>query len=148
MRNPPAHVVPLIPRQVAICLIRPNLECRTAWTLKMLKRCKQMWKVLKPRDSSHPAWILSESALDDLRNDGHGVAPDFIYAKGVPNIPSPSPGTDFDKQLSSLILIELGFCADLTCHIKKEEKANKYAPLIAKLKEEWGAVYLVCIPVG
>ena len=44
--------VPLIPRQVAICLIRPKPECRTAWTLKMLKRCKQMWKVLKPRDSS------------------------------------------------------------------------------------------------
>ena len=52
MRNPLAHVVPLIPRQVAICLICPALECRIAWTLKMLKRCKQMWKVLKPRDSS------------------------------------------------------------------------------------------------
>ena len=62
---------------------------------------------------------------------------------------SPSPsGTDFDKQLCSLILIEVGFCADLSCHINREEKANKYAPLISKLKEEWGAVYLVCIPVG
>ena len=52
MRTPLARVVPLIPRQVSICPIRPNLECRTAWTLKMLGRCKQMWKVLKPRDSS------------------------------------------------------------------------------------------------
>ena len=52
MRTPLAHVVPLIPWQVAICLIRPALECRTAWTLnKMLKRCKQMWKALKPHNS-------------------------------------------------------------------------------------------------
>ena len=65
-----------------------------------------------------PECILSKSALDDLRNDGHGVAPDLFYAKGDPNISSPSPGTDFDKQLCSLILIEVGFCADLSCHIK------------------------------
>ena len=114
-----------------------------------VKRCKQIWNEGIEALRFIPEWLLSESGLEDLRNDGHGVAPDLIYAKGDPNIPSPSPGTDFDKQLCSLlILIELGFCADLSCQIKREEKANKYAPLMAKLKKEWGAVYLVCIPVG
>ena len=80
-----------------------------------------------------PERVPSEAVLDDLRETGHGVAPDLIYAKGVPDIPSPSSGVDFDKRAYSLLIFEVGFCADLSCHIKRNEKAGKYAPLLAKL---------------
>ena len=77
-----------------------------------------------------------------LGHQTRGCAPDLIYAKGA-NIPSPpicpSSGTDFDKQACSLLLVGVGFRApDLSCHIKRDEKAGKYSPLLAKLiKQEW-----------
>ncbi len=59
---------------------------------------------------------------------GHATAPDLIYARGVPNTPSPDP-TSFDKKQCTLIVIEIGFCRDLCCKDKFEEKNTKYSPL-------------------
>ena len=44
--------------------------------------------------------------------------------------------------------MEVGFCRDLSCVEKKEEKTVKYAPLVAALSKHWGKVELVCIPIG
>ena len=78
-----------------------------------------------------PLSLPPESLILDCQTlDGCGVAPDLIYAERVPNIPHPSPGADFDKFACSLLhLVEVGFCADLSCHIKRDEKAGMYDPL-------------------
>ena len=44
--------------------------------------------------------------------------------------------------------MEIGFCRDLGCTERQEEKTAKYAPLVAALKRHWGAVEFVCIPIG
>ena len=36
-----------------------------------------------------PAWVLPKEDLDSLMAAGAGVAPDIIYAQGVPADPSP-----------------------------------------------------------
>ena len=40
---------------------------------------------------------------------GHGTSPDLIYARGVPDSPSPDL-TSFDRKQCTLIIIEIGFC--------------------------------------
>ena len=43
----------------------------------------------------------------------------------------------------------MGFCADLSCDRKRQEKIDKYQPLLQALESfGWGRVDLVCIPVG
>ncbi len=64
---------------------------------------------------------------------GHGTAPDLIYARGGPDSPDLDPNA-FDRKQCSLIIIEVGFCRDFGCVEKLEEKASKYAPLLAALK--------------
>jgi hypothetical protein len=78
---------------------------------------------------------------------GHGTAPDLIYARGVPDTPSPDPST-FERQKRNLILIEVGFCRDFGCHDTIQEKTAKYAPLITALKNVWGKVEFVAVPFG
>jgi hypothetical protein len=78
---------------------------------------------------------------------GHGTAPDLIYARGVPNTPSPDP-TSFNIMQCTLILVEIGFCRDLGCDIKFDEKTEKYSPLIAALRKYWGRVEFVAFPIG
>ncbi len=56
--------------------------------------------------------------------------PDLIYARGVPDSPSPDP-TTFNKRLCTLIIIGVRFCRDLGCDTKLEAKTAKYAPVIA-----------------
>ncbi len=36
-----------------------------------------------------PHWVLPKSALDRLRQQKHGVTPDILYARGVPNSTAP-----------------------------------------------------------
>ncbi len=55
---------------------------------------------------------------------GHGKALDLIYARGVPDTPSPDP-TSFDKKQCTLIIAEIGFCRDLGCDNKFEENNTK-----------------------
>jgi hypothetical protein len=52
-----------------------------------------------------------------LFDAGHGTSPDLIYARGVPNTPSPDP-TSFDQKQCTLIIVEIGFCRDLGCDVK------------------------------
>jgi hypothetical protein len=65
---------------------------------------------------------------------GHGTTPDLIYARRVPNTPSPDP-TCFNKKQCTLILVEIGFYKDLGCDVKFDKKTEKYSPLIAALRK-------------
>ena len=95
-----------------------------------------------------PEWVLPASVAQALVSAKQGMAPDLIYARGVPNVPHPENET-FNKADCTLLLVEVGFCADLRCMKKKIEKTEKYQPLIAALLAEgWGRVELVCIPIG
>ena len=61
------------------------------------------------------------------------------------------PSSDIDgfkRKDCSLILIEVGFCRDLGCHQKYTEKTDKYLPLLTALRQYWGRVEFVCIPIG
>ena len=55
--------------------------------------------------------ILSLETQEYLFKNGHGTAPDLIYAKKVPDTPAPDP-TTFDRKKCNLILIEDGLCRD------------------------------------
>jgi len=94
-----------------------------------------------------PDWIFPKVAQDALYKAGHGTAPDLIYARGIPDTPSPDPGA-FDRKRCNLILIEVGFCRNFGCHYKLQEKTNKYAPLVESLQALCGKVEFVAIPVG
>jgi hypothetical protein len=65
---------------------------------------------------------------------GHGTAMDLIYARGVPDTPSPDP-TSFDKKMGTLILVKIGFCRDMGCDVKFDKKTEKYSPLIAVFRK-------------
>ncbi len=45
------------------------------------------------------------------------------------------------------IIIEIGLCRDLGCHIKFDEKTEKYSPLIAALRKCWGRMEFVAVPI-
>jgi hypothetical protein len=78
---------------------------------------------------------------------GHGTAPDLIYARGVADFSSPDP-ISFDRKQCTLIIIEIGFCRDVGCVEKLEEKTSKYAPLLEALIRYRGRVEFIAIPVG
>ena len=48
----------------------------------------------------------------------------------------------------NLIPIEIGFCRDLGCYKRLQEKTAKYAPLVIALKAVWGHVEFVAVPIG
>ncbi len=75
------------------------------------------------------------------------MAPDLLYARGVPNSPTPDPSS-FDKSTCSLLLIEIGFSSNLNLRSKIDENPQKYQPLIEELRKDWGSVSLVCVPIG
>jgi hypothetical protein len=58
-----------------------------------------------------------------LFETGHGTTPDLIYARGIPNTPSPDP-TSFNKMQCTHIIVEIGFCRDLGCDVKCDEKTE------------------------
>ena len=94
-----------------------------------------------------PDWKLPHETQEALFRARHGTAPDLIYARGVPDTPSPDPIT-LDRKKCNLILIEVGFCQDFGCHKRLQEKTAKYAPLVTSLKAMWGKVEFVVFPVG
>jgi hypothetical protein len=49
-----------------------------------------------------PEWVLPAEETYALFQAGHGTAPDLVYARGVPNSPSPDP-TSFDKKQCTLV---------------------------------------------
>ncbi len=56
------------------------------------------------------------------------AASDIIYARGV--LANPSPEIDFfSRKDCSLILFEIGFCLDLGCQKKVEERYRQVKPL-------------------
>ena len=101
----------------------------------------------KPPQSFIPECVLPPDTLNALIASGHGAAPDLIYARGIPDNPRPAPGS-FDPKSCTLLLVEIGFCRDLGCREKLAEKTRKYQPLLRALEQIWGAVSLVCIPIG
>jgi len=78
-------------------------------------------------------WFLPQGKTHIPFEAGHGKAPYLIYARGVPDTPSPNQ-TSFDKNKCTLIIVEIGFRMDLGCDIKFEKKNEKYSPLLANLK--------------
>jgi hypothetical protein len=78
---------------------------------------------------------------------GHGRAPDLIYARGVPNTPSPDPAS-IDKKKCTLVIVEIGFRRDLGCDIKFEKKNEKYLRLLEALRRYRGRVEFIAFPIG
>ena len=72
-----------------------------------------------------PACVLPQEDLDSLITAGAGVAPDIVYARGVPIDPSPDPAS-FDRKDFPLVLFEIGFCKDLGFQDKLIKKTEKY----------------------
>jgi hypothetical protein len=81
-----------------------------------------------------PPWVLPAKGTQALFGVGHGIAPDLIYVRGVPDTPDPGL-TNFDNTLCSLLVIEIGFSRDLGCDKKHAEKTDKYSSLVAALKQ-------------
>jgi hypothetical protein len=94
-----------------------------------------------------PSWVLPHEDSDALRSLAQGVTPDLVYGVGVPDVLDPSLAA-FDRKACSLILIEVGFCADLRCQVKFQGKLDKYTPLLELLRQTWGTVHLVIVPIG
>ena len=94
-----------------------------------------------------PDWLLSNTDQQRLIQSGHGVAPDIVYAKGVPNLRDP-PDSSYDPAQCVILLVEVGFCQDLRLQAKEHLKLCKYAPLLEALRLRWGRVLLVGIPMG
>jgi hypothetical protein len=80
-----------------------------------------------------PDWILPLETQETLFRAGHDTNPDLIYARGVPDTPSPDLST-LDRKKCNLILVEVGFCQDFGCYKRLQETTAKYAPLVNALK--------------
>jgi hypothetical protein len=94
-----------------------------------------------------PDWVLSTISSDHLRACGQGVTPDLVFGINVPDVNDPSLAV-LDRSKCTLVLIEVGFCADLRCHQKYQAKLDKYEPLLQELRRTWGHVHLVIVPIG
>jgi hypothetical protein len=94
-----------------------------------------------------PDWILPPRGTHIRFEAGHGTAPNLIYARGVPNTPSPDP-THFGGKQFTLIIVEIGFYRDLGCDIKIDKKTEKSSPLIASLRRYWGRVKFIAFSIG
>ena len=92
-------------------------------------------------------WVLPHETHDTLFGAEHGTAPDLIYARGVPDTPSPDPNI-FDRMKCNLILVEVGFCRDFGCNTQHQEKTAKYAPVVTTLKAVCGKVEFVTVLIG
>jgi hypothetical protein len=57
------------------------------------------------------------------------VASNIIYAKAIPDNPSPESKL-IDKKKHTLLAIEMGFYMNLGCHEKIQETAEKYIPFL------------------
>lgn len=71
----------------------------------------------------------------------------MVYVHGAPNLPDPTIA-GLDKSTCKVTLVEVGFCADLRLGAKRTEKSLKYHKLVETLKDTWGDVQLICIPIG
>jgi hypothetical protein len=66
-----------------------------------------------------------------LFSAGHGTAPDLIYARGCPIYPSPD-STSLNTAQRTPILVEMGFCIDLSCNIKLEKSEKSVLRMLVK----------------
>ena len=94
-----------------------------------------------------PDWILPPHISGILRELGLGVTPDLVFGMGVPDFTDPN-AAQIDRAACTLIIIEVGFCADLRCHLKLQAKLDKYELLLGELRRYWGRVHLVIVPIG
>ena len=100
------------------CLARPEVQPTGS-----LRRRRER----KGHDGSPHRIRKCELLLDktkELVSAGHGIAPDLIYARGVPDFPS-LDSTSFNKTQCTLILIEIGFCRDFGCDNKFEKNITR-----------------------
>jgi len=93
-----------------------------------------------------PRALLAEET-QALFEGGHGTTPDLIYAGGVPDTPDPGHAI-FDKKACTPFFLEIGFSRDLGCDKNHTEKTEKFSPLVTALKQDWGWVEFVAIPIG
>ena len=66
---------------------------------------------------------------------------------GVHDFIIPDPST-YDRSKCRVVIIEVGFCADLRCAAKLQQKREHYERLVQELRKTWGEVVLVLIPIG
>ena len=94
-----------------------------------------------------PEWVLPRQARNQLLNQRAGIKPDLVFVRGAP---SPRPGrvTEANKRDWQVVIIEVGFCADLRLASKRKDKTEKYQPLLRELRKTWKQVKLVVIPIG
>ena len=71
-----------------------------------------------------PPWVLPPNETKKLFEDGHGTAPNIIYAKIIPATPDPDLN-NVNKMRFTLILVEVEFCRNLGCDNKLTEKTEK-----------------------
>ena len=94
-----------------------------------------------------PDWLLPEDVSDALREEAAGVTPDIVMVHGVKDFLIPDPST-YDRSKCRVVIIEVGFCADLRCAGKLQQKRDHYERLVQELRKTWGEVVLVLIPIG
>ena len=94
-----------------------------------------------------PEWLLPGDISDALREVAAGVTPDIVMVHGVSDVLLPDP-TTYDRSKCRVVIIEVGFCADLRCAAKLQQKRDHYEPLVAELRKTWGEVILVLLPIG
>ena len=94
-----------------------------------------------------PDWLLPPAIAAELRGKLEGVTPDLVFGIGIPAVTDPL-FAKLERMKCTIILIEVGFCADLRCHLKHQEKLDKYEHLLQALRLIWGTVHLVSVPVG
>ena len=58
---------------------------------------------------------------------GHGTTLDLIYARGVPNTPSPDP-TSIDKKKCTLIIVEIGFYMTMAATLSSRRRTRNTSP--------------------
>ena len=90
-------------------------------------------------------WVLPLGEKQRLISEGAGLAPDIVYARGVPNL-TPPPLHSYTPRQCSLLLVEVGFRQDLRLQTKEQLKLGKYEALVQALQRRWGRVKLIGIP--
>ena len=104
----------------------------------------------QPTPSSYrliPDWVLPAEAQDRLLPQQAGIKPDIVFVRGAPS-PNPTKITAENKSQWRVVIIEVGFCADLRLLAKRKEKTEKYQPLIQELRKTWKHVQLIVVPIG
>ena len=85
-------------------------------------------------------WVIPAEETQAIFATRQGTPPNLIYARGVPNTPSPDTTSFHRKQYPVLVVYNL-FCRDLGCVERSQRKPlSKYSLRIESLKNHRGKV--------